>query len=740
MAMEPITAQSRLGLKRGDAVVCIPIGAGGGDEQSGGERQALTTVASVIEHTDPAAALLIVGTAEAIESIARGLPGRLRERTISSLVIEAGASQTRMATAAAQASAPADLVLVAPGVWVAADWLQGLRAAARSDSTVASATPLSLGSGGVELEDENGTALQLDAQDDPAERLQELAARVAKRALRLRPRLAAAGPGCAYIRRETLELAGPLDHTLSLDRALARLSTRAIAAGMVHVAADEVLVAGPADGSSRARARDSDAPSRIEDQLTETFLSDEHGSLQRAIGIARMALRGLSVTIDGRALTSAVGGTQTYMIELIMALAREPDVALRVLVAHDLSERAATALASVKVELLSYEQALERPGRSDVVHRPQPVFTADDLTLLELLGERVVIGQLDLIAYHNYSYHRDLDDWRAYRRTTRLALGGADQVVFFSEHARRDALAEDLLPAGRTHMVSVGAEVLESASSPAAAPQGLAVGDPFLLCLGADYAHKNRPFAIELLGALRELGWLGRLVLAGARVPFGSSHERERELLARRPDLAKFVLDLGAVDEPTKQWLFAHARALVYPTLYEGFGLLPLEAARADLACLFAAQASLSEVAPEAATLIAWDAQASATAVLPLLVDGPAREQHIAQLHALSVPAWSEASRQLLAVYRQAVEAPPSEAARRIWQELDRESTAQRYHDAYYALEARVATGLPLIDEGGLLNHAQQRGLMRVAARGRLGAVLLAPLDLLGRGAASRRD
>jgi glycosyltransferase involved in cell wall biosynthesis len=740
MAMEPITAQWRLGLKRGAAVVCIPVGAG--DDQPAAEQNALATVRSVIEHTDTSTALLIVGSAEGVESIARGLSDALRERVILTFVTEAGASKTQMVNSAADASVPADLVLVVPGVRVAAGWLEALRAAARSDSTVATATPLSLGADGVELQSENGTSVQLDGADELADRLDELAALVAKRALGLRPRLIAAGPGCAYIRRETLELVGPLDDTLPLDRALPRLSVRAIAAGMVHVAADEVLVAGSSNGSAGAPARGSDSAPGIEEELSETLLSDEHGSLQRAIGIARMALRGLSVTIDGRALSSAVGGTQTYMIELIMALAREPDVALRVLVAHDLSERAATALASVsgEVELLSYEQALERPGRTDVVHRPQPVFTADDMTLLQLLGERVVIGQLDLIAYHNHSYHRDLDDWRAYRRTTRLALGGADQVVFFSEHARRDALAEDLLPAGRTHMVSIGAEVLESAGSPSAVPQGFGAGDPFLLCLGADYAHKNRPFAIELLGALRELGWLGRLVLAGAHVSFGSSRERERELLESKPELAECVVDLGPVDESSKQWLFTHARALVYPTLYEGFGLLPLEAARADLACLFAAQASLSEVAPEAATLLPWDAQASATAVLPLLVDGPAREQHIAQLHALSVPTWSEASRQLLAVYRHAVQAPPSEAATRIWQELDRETTAQRYHDAYYALEARVATGLPLIDEGGLLNHAQQRGLMRVAARRRLGAVLLAPLDLLGRRAAPKRD
>jgi glycosyltransferase involved in cell wall biosynthesis len=755
MAIRPVRAEEGLELERGSAVICIP--AVPGDLWGGADQQALATTQSVVEHTDASIAVLIAGTAARIERIARELPLHLRERTMLSLVLESNASETQAVNAAARASFPSDLVLVAPGIRVTTNWLKHLRAAAMSDSTVASATPFSLGAGALELFDDDrldrvepsasveiGAPSQLNSLRCIEGSIEELARRVAEHGLRLRPRVAIVGPGCAYIRRAAWELIGPLDESLPMGGALAEQAMRAIAAGLVHVAADDVLVEG-----SRGRRAGPDASGclsllRTEGHVGETLANDEHGSLHRAIRVARTALRGLSVTIDGRAMTSAFGGTQTYIIELILALARERNVEVRVLVPPDLSMRAADALATFPdLELLSYEQAIDQPWRSDVVHRPQSVFTADDLTLLRLLGERVVIGQLDLIAYHNYSYHQDVDHWRAYRRATRLALGAADQVIFFSEHARRDALAEDLLPEGRTHVVGVGAEVLELPSSETP-PDGLTAADPFLLCLGADYAHKNRPFAIELVGALRELGWTGRLVLAGAHVSFGSSHEREQRLLRGRPDLARHIVDLGPVDEPSKNWLYRHARALLYPTVYEGFGLLPLEAARADLPCLFASQASLSEVAGQAATLVPWDARASAVAALPLLRDGPHRDEHLASLHALAIPTWGEVAERLVAVYEHAVAAPPSEAAPRAWQELDRESvigalatTAQEYQDAYHALEARVISGLPLIDTGGLLSPSQQRGLMRVAARRRLGAVMLGPFGLLGRGAAA---
>ncbi len=636
--------------------------------------------------------------------------------------------------AAVKTSFPSDAVIVAPGMRVTADWFEGLRAAALSDSTVASATPLSLSTGATEG-------------------LDEIARRVRERALRLYPRTATIDPGCAYLRRSALELVGPLDDSLALDEAFARFALQALALGMVHVVADDVLVegrqmAGEAQGKLGAHDEPGVSLGQTDNPVQETIAADEHGPLHRALIRSRGASSALSITIDGRALVSAVGGTQTYIIELVRALARQSDVTVRVLVPPDLSDRAAAAFnAAGDIELLPYEQAIDGASLTDVVHRPQQVFTPDDLGLLRLVGERVIVGQQDLIGYHNPTYHPDIDSWRGYRRTTRLALAGADQVVFFSNHARNDALAEDLLPASRTHVVGIAPEALGPASTPERRPDGLSTDDQFLLCLGADYAHKNRPFAIEMLGALRDLGWQGRLVLAGTHVPHGSSRERERELLSETSSVAESVFDLGQVDEPRRRWLYTHASALLYPTTYEGFGLLPFEAAQSGLPCLFAAQASLAELAGDAATIIPWDAHASATAVLPLLSDGPARDHHLSQLRALPIPSADDVAQQLIAVYEQALSDPPSEAAPRIWQELDREQyivrldrdidnlkrIAQEYQDAYHALEDRVKTGLPLIDTGGLLTPAQQRGLMRIAARRGLSSAVLAPFGLLGR-------
>ena len=383
------------------------------------------------------------------------------------------------------------------------------------------------------------------------------------------------------------------------------------------------------------------------------------------------------------------------------------------------------------------------------------MFSEDDLRLLHLLGERVVVGHQDLITYRNPLYSEGVEEWQRHRRITRLALTVADRVVFFSEHAMGDAVAENLVSEQRCDVVGIGSEMDGAARAAPAGPAGVPVDRDMLVCLGADYRHKNRPFAIELLRALRlRHGWDGCLVLAGAHVPRGSSREEERALLSTDPDLAGSVFDIGPVEEAEKRWLYERARAVVYPTLYEGFGLIPFEAAQADTPCLFAPLASLVELAGRsAATLLPWDANLSSDAVAPLLVDGPQRARHVQLLLEGSARArWGNVAASMLAVYASAIDAPYRAAAPRAWQELQREraisraaadnehlkGVAEEYQGAYHDLLHSVGAGLPLVAEGGLLSRDEQRGLMRIASRRSLHRLMLAPLGLLGRAGRAR--
>ena len=597
-------------------------------------------------------------------------------------------------------------------------WMSGLSAAALADDTVAAATTLA---------DGPGEPLFGAGHDPPA----------AVSGAPLHPRVLWPWAHCAWIRRTALELIGGFDESLRHTGAvLADFGARALVHGLSTVLADDVCVHRtgevPAEWPEADRHALRERHPWMEAALEEQAALDP-GTLRRSVVVARTANAPISVTVDVRALGPGVGGTQTYQAALVLALARSERLTVRAMVAADAPAAVTEAFASAGASVITYEQAVAGVPRTDLVHRPQQVFTPHDLRLLQMVGDRIVVSQLDLISYRNPAYHATIEDWHDYRRTTHLALAITDATVFLSEHSRAEAISEELVEPERSAVAGIGTEPMSPSAGEAGAtrPEGLPEGR-FLLVLGTDYAHKNRPFAMALADDLRTRhGWDGLLVLAGAHQPHGSSATEEEALLRERPGLAARTLDLGPVSEAEKQWLVSNGQAQILASNYEGFGLIPLESAAAGRPCIYAPWTSLKEIVdPAAATIVPWNVAASADAAAPLLSDTAGRRRHLELLsQALKRNTWSSVVTQLVACYEKALSSPHRGAASRPWAELERE---ERLMDLT-AVQKRVAYGQSLVDgEHALLTRAQQRGLLRVAKRSWLRGPLLGPFGLVG--------
>ena len=237
-------------------------------------------------------------------------------------------------------------------------------------------------------------------------------------------------------------------------------------------------------------------------------------------------------------------------------------------------------------------------------------------------------------------------------------------MVFISRAGANDARLLDLVYEEQVNVIPLATEQALSHLYPEpAVPAGVDQigGRPFLLCLGTDFLHKNRLFAIRLLEVLleREL-FDGVLVFAGPKVSRGSSGGEEAEYLAARPALAARVLDFAAVAEAEKLWLLAEAAAVVYPTTYEGFGLVPFEAARVGTPCLFAWHTSLADYMPESLALIVpWDPHATADRVASALVGGEQRDRLVSGVATAAAELTAERNaRRHVDVYMRAVVDP----------------------------------------------------------------------------------
>jgi glycosyltransferase involved in cell wall biosynthesis len=183
----------------------------------------------------------------------------------------------------------------------------------------------------------------------------------------------------------------------------------------------------------------------------------------------------------------------------------------------------------------------------------------------------------------------------------------------------------------------------------------------FILCLGVDFMHKNRLFALRVVEQLQARhGWKGRLVLAGPQASPGSSAAADRAYLDGHPAVAAATVRLGAVSEPHKRWLVANAALVISPTTYEGFGLVPFEAADVGTPCLFAPQASLAEVLPaESALIEPWDPAATADRAMRVMREPAERERLLESVRQAGLRyRWDRTGRELVAVYQEAADCP----------------------------------------------------------------------------------
>src|SRR5262249_40090086 len=246
--------------------------------------------------------------------------------------------------------------------------------------------------------------------------------------------------------------------------------------------------------------------------------------------------------------------------------------------------------------------------RADVFHRPNQFLTLHELTECFAYGRRLVLTQQDMTLDRAPGYFTSRKDWEELCRTTKAALASADQVGFFSEHAAVDAARDGLLDTQRATVVPLGVDHVRT-DGKAELPARLARlgGRPFLLMIGAALPHKNRLFALRVLRELAfERGWEGGLVLAGPDdFPGISSIPHEQRLLERDPRLCEQVLDLGVVSESEKRGLFRNAALVLFPSLCEGFGLVPFEAAAYGTPCLYAWRGAVSEFLPSLGALSA---------------------------------------------------------------------------------------------------------------------------------------
>jgi glycosyltransferase involved in cell wall biosynthesis len=183
---------------------------------------------------------------------------------------------------------------------------------------------------------------------------------------------------------------------------------------------------------------------------------------------------------------------------------------------------------------------------------------------------------------------------------------------------------------------------------------GLETGRVFWLYLGGIDQRKDMGSLLKALAALQEQGVAGDLVMAGS-IAGDKQHPALVAEIARL-GLTERVRMLGFVPDADLPALFSACRAFVFPSLYEGFGLPPLEAMACGAPVVAVNASAVPEVVGDAGILVPpGDVAALAQALTALASIGElAAELRDKGRRRCGLFSWERAAERTLAVYEEA--------------------------------------------------------------------------------------
>jgi glycosyltransferase involved in cell wall biosynthesis len=332
------------------------------------------------------------------------------------------------------------------------------------------------------------------------------------------------------------------------------------------------------------------------------------------------------VAIDARdAFAPQLRGWGRYAKELIAALPEHPDLDFRFISDGGGGPEMLFEQVRLPVRL--------RRMRADIIHTPN--------CFLPLA--RPCFG---VVTIHDLAFEDFPEDfpgrtgWK-YRTFTPRAARSAQRVICVSGYTANDVVRRYDVDEARVRIIPNAASLpIGEASLPA--------GDgPYLLAVGDLRPKKNLLRLVEAFRRLRGEGLEHRLVLAGVD---GGHGERVRAAAGGEP-----VQLTGYLPDAQMDALMRGADALVHPSLYEGFGLVLVEAMARGVPVLAARATALPETGGDACEYFDPLDVGDIAAAIRRVVDDPRRRAELvwrgtARAAALS---WANSAALTVAVYEE---------------------------------------------------------------------------------------
>jgi len=184
-----------------------------------------------------------------------------------------------------------------------------------------------------------------------------------------------------------------------------------------------------------------------------------------------------------------------------------------------------------------------------------------------------------------------------------------DRIATVSEFSRQDIASKLDVPLEKITVIPNGLREVnpEDKSLEAALNKRFRLSDRFILNVGGIHERKNIPRLIKAFAKLvKEHGYTGKLVITGS-VTGGSYKEKMKNVckrVIRETGMTGYIEFTGFISEAELDSLFRIAHFLIYPSLYEGFGIPILEAMKVGIPVITSNTTGCAEVGGGIAMLV----------------------------------------------------------------------------------------------------------------------------------------
>lgn len=235
-------------------------------------------------------------------------------------------------------------------------------------------------------------------------------------------------------------------------------------------------------------------------------------------------------------------------------------------------------------------------------------------------GVKVVVTLHDLAPLHFPGrFFSTSKEEKRYRLHLEKIIRDATLIVTVSDSTRQDLLHSFTLHPDKVRTVynAVDPSFLSASGDPGPAIlEEAGLRQPYFLFVGTFDFRKNVPLLLKAFSAYRREGGKSDLVMVGRQDPANPNYYPPVGPLLDQMSERDHVRSLSDVGDQKLPAIYRGARALVFPSSFEGFGYPILEAMASGIPVIAANRSSLPEIAGGAACLVDLDEEAIAQAML----------------------------------------------------------------------------------------------------------------------------